>query len=340
MVLDIRADGVWTVEVRPVQAADSATFSGKGDAVSGLFDPPATGPWEIRHGGQRNFIVYLHCSGGSDLIQNEIGSMSGSRVVRFPKGPCLWEVTADGAWSLASREMAGEVEVTRTTDVTRQEATTTTPTSALKATANGTINLRSGPGTVYSVIGTTKPGEAFTITAKIADGTWLEICCASQIPAWVSASVVTINGDVARVNVVKNIPPTPQATVAPQLQIPAGWVKYADPGGKFDTWNPPNWSLSPLTGQNAGHTSVDIGRYHLAFFQLQDSPIAQVGVTSGSIPIDQSLGGGTMECTNIELPKGNRHVAGTFCRSGYLKDPPYSDTLARFVLILALLEPK
>jgi len=104
VVLDIDADGSWTIEIRAIGFAHSPAFSGRGDAVSGLFDPPRSGAWEIQHNGQRNFIVLLHCAGGSDLVQNEIGPVSGSTVVRFAKGPCLWEVEADGSWSLKPRE--------------------------------------------------------------------------------------------------------------------------------------------------------------------------------------------------------------------------------------------
>jgi hypothetical protein len=103
VIFDIDADGSWTVRIEPMGRADSAAFSGRGDAVSGLFDPPGMGPWQIKHNGQANFIVYSHCAGGSDLMQNEIGGVDGSRVVQFSRGPCFWEVQADGDWSLAPR---------------------------------------------------------------------------------------------------------------------------------------------------------------------------------------------------------------------------------------------
>lgn len=103
VIFDIDADGSWTVRIEPMGRADSAAFSGRGDAVSGLFDPPGMGPWQIKHNGQANFIVYSHCAGGSDLMQNEIGGVDGSRVVQFSQGPCFWEVQADGDWSLAPR---------------------------------------------------------------------------------------------------------------------------------------------------------------------------------------------------------------------------------------------
>ena len=103
VMLDIDADGAWTVKIVPLGVAASASFNGKGDAVSGIFDPPSRGAWEISHDGQSNFVVLCHCVGGSDLVQNEIGAVSGSSVITFDKGPCFWEVEADGNWSLKPR---------------------------------------------------------------------------------------------------------------------------------------------------------------------------------------------------------------------------------------------
>jgi hypothetical protein len=103
VTLDIRADGAWTVRVEAIVVGGTAPFTGRGDAVSTLFDPPAQGSWEITHYGTRNFIVWLQCAGGSVLVQNEIGPVNGSRVVQFRRGPCYWDVRADGNWSLRPR---------------------------------------------------------------------------------------------------------------------------------------------------------------------------------------------------------------------------------------------
>lgn len=104
VVFDVRADGTWTISIDPIGLASGVAFSGKGDAVSGLFDPPATGAWEIAHDGKSNFIVHAVCAGGQVSVQNEIGRISGSRVIQFQNGPCFWEVRADGNWSLKPRQ--------------------------------------------------------------------------------------------------------------------------------------------------------------------------------------------------------------------------------------------
>ncbi len=103
VMFDIEADGNWTIRVEGARQGGSPALSGRGDAVSALFTPPSTGPWTIRHSGKSNFIVTLHCASRANLIQNSIGPMDGSAVVRFGTGPCMWEVEADGEWNLSPR---------------------------------------------------------------------------------------------------------------------------------------------------------------------------------------------------------------------------------------------
>ncbi len=104
---DIDADGRWTAKVEAIERQQSAArgISGNGDFVSGLFQPTEEGPvpFTFTHNGEGNFIVYLHCGGGTELVQNEIGSANGSSVVNFTEGPCLWDVQADGRWSIKPR---------------------------------------------------------------------------------------------------------------------------------------------------------------------------------------------------------------------------------------------
>jgi hypothetical protein len=103
VVFDIDADGAWSIHIEGLETTTSAAFSGSGDQVSDIFQPSNVGPWEFSHDGERNFAVWLHCEGGDDLVQNEIGVVTGSGVVNFEDGPCFWEVEADGNWSLAPR---------------------------------------------------------------------------------------------------------------------------------------------------------------------------------------------------------------------------------------------
>jgi hypothetical protein len=101
---EVKADGPWTIRIEAIgpEPDAAAGLEGSGDYVSGVFDPASTGaiPYIVSHDGDANFIVHLYCAGGQDSVQNEIGKVSGSAVVRFAKGPCFWDVQADGNWSL------------------------------------------------------------------------------------------------------------------------------------------------------------------------------------------------------------------------------------------------
>ena len=104
---EVNADGAWTIRVEAITADPDAAhgISGKGDYVSGLFEPSATGPvaYNLTHSGTRNFIVNLYCAGGEDGVENEIGKVDGSVVVRFKDGPCFWDVQADGDWTITPK---------------------------------------------------------------------------------------------------------------------------------------------------------------------------------------------------------------------------------------------
>lgn len=90
-----------------------------------------------------------------------------------------------------------------------------TPTSAAASVMGlQTANLRSGPGTAYSVVGQITSGEGFKIIGKNPDGSWWQIEQADGNLAWVLASLVETEGPIETVAVAESIPtPPPQAVV-------------------------------------------------------------------------------------------------------------------------------
>jgi uncharacterized protein YgiM (DUF1202 family) len=62
-----------------------------------------------------------------------------------------------------------------------------------QVTANTVINVRNGPGTIYSVIGSLNAGQPATVDAKNVEGTWWYILypAASDGHGWVAGSVTT-----------------------------------------------------------------------------------------------------------------------------------------------------
>ena len=83
-----------------------------------------------------------------------------------------------------------------------------------------TANLRSGPGTIYPVVGTALASAPITITARNADTTWLQ----TDNNTWIATGLVT--GVTANTLPQFNPPPTPAATMPPEptavLVVPPG----------------------------------------------------------------------------------------------------------------------
>jgi hypothetical protein len=97
----VTADGNWSLKVQPLSTGATPNFSGTGDAVSAYFDPPAPGTWSVSHDGQLSFYVEAHCQGGSVTVVDQTGAVQTATPITFPRGPCFWEVRADGAFTLA-----------------------------------------------------------------------------------------------------------------------------------------------------------------------------------------------------------------------------------------------
>ncbi len=60
-------------------------------------------------------------------------------------------------------------------------------------------NLRSGPGTEFDILATTSKGRRYAVMGRNAEGTWWQICCVNDRPAWIADSLATISGDRNRV---------------------------------------------------------------------------------------------------------------------------------------------
>ncbi len=110
-----------------------------------------------------------------------------------------------------------EPEFTATPEATPTE----TPNPTARLTANQAVNVRSGPGTNYTTIGSLSAGQTFEITGKNPAGDWLEFQFDGR-QGWVKSSLVTVSGDMNTVQVAQNIPapPTARPTARPQPTSP------------------------------------------------------------------------------------------------------------------------
>jgi uncharacterized protein YraI len=104
------------------------------------------------------------------------------------------------------------------------------------------MNVRSGPGTNYPVVGAGTVGQSTRVTGRNADGTWLQI----EYPSadgigWVFAELVQINGSPEAVEIAQAPPPPPPLptpTPAPQEQAPP-----PEPEKKYQ-FTPTGWHAS------------------------------------------------------------------------------------------------
>ena len=99
-VLDVQADGQWSLTVAPISSIPKLTQLGSGpgvykyDGVSQI----AT----FTHNGQSNFIVHQYTGSSSGVetnyLINAIGAFTGRAQLRA--GPSIVEITADGTWTV------------------------------------------------------------------------------------------------------------------------------------------------------------------------------------------------------------------------------------------------
>jgi TolB protein len=82
-----------------------------------------------------------------------------------------------------------------------------------KVTAYG-LNVRTGPGVAYSIIGVLSRGDVVEVVGKNASGTWLQIAYSGQ-EAWVAAVYVDLTGFLATVPEVSTPPPPTAAMASP-----------------------------------------------------------------------------------------------------------------------------
>jgi hypothetical protein len=98
MPLEIRADGRWRVEVKPLDATPEfdVQITGTGDdVVSYTGDGRAMA---LSHQGDGNFVVRFYGGEGDRVLANEVGRYNAT--ARMTVGPALVVITANGPWSI------------------------------------------------------------------------------------------------------------------------------------------------------------------------------------------------------------------------------------------------
>lgn len=109
--------------------------------------------------------------------------------------------------------------------------------------APGAVNIRSGPGVNYEIIGTLNANTSMPVVGRILDRSWWQIQINNNVLGWVSAAVVSAN-NADNVPVIENLPPPPSPTPIPAQpaasnpQPAAQKPKYQyEPTGWYDDTN-------------------------------------------------------------------------------------------------------
>ncbi len=101
------------------------------------------------------------------------------------------------------------------------EPPTATPVPIARVQASNAMNVRSGPGTAYPIVGALRAGEQADILGKNPQGDWWQIALPTGQSGWVFGALVQTSGDLTTVAVASNIPePPPTPTPAPVVAAP------------------------------------------------------------------------------------------------------------------------
>ncbi|MBE2271222.1 MAG: SH3 domain-containing protein [Anaerolinea sp.] len=160
---------------------------------------------------------------------------------------------------------------------------TINPTGACMVATAGTttVNVRSGPGTNFSILTQLSPFQTGLVLGRLADGTWYQINV-NSITGWVSGTVVRVGGMCAAISII--IPPTltPTATL-PMTFTPSATLMATNTPTATATLPGPQPTLNFSLPPNYGSTALTSGFVPDPF---------QVGITSGGSVNVTYLGSG------------------------------------------------
>jgi hypothetical protein len=127
---------------------------------------------------------------------------------------------------------------------TNTPTATITPTPIMPQVVSETpVNVRSGPGLNYPVIGALRPGEKLEVIGRDEQAAWWQVQLAGGVVGWVSNSVVEASG-VEGVPIAQ-APPPPEPTATPIPPTPTRPPFQFEPTG---WWGDTNYGLTRFWG--------------------------------------------------------------------------------------------
>ena len=105
---------------------------------------------------------------------------------------------------------------------TQDPPTVTSTPVPLTVTATQNVNVRSGPGTNFSVVGKLQQGESALLKGKSENGEWWQVAYPSeQERGWVASQFATVSDSTISVAVIQIPTPEQSATPLPSSAPPA-----------------------------------------------------------------------------------------------------------------------
>jgi serine/threonine-protein kinase len=195
---------------------------------------------------------------------------------------------------------------TATQPPTREPATTVAPTNTSAPTATQPVavvggqalNVRSGPGTDYPVVGQLSRGARAEISGRNADSSWWQVVLASGAEGWVLASLVTVEGAVDQIAVaaVPTRPPTPTPPPTPprpglvfDFERDVLWKRGDQPYGTLQ-----RSAEQVKAGAAAGKLSYDFAAVPDNYVVLMPQPAPALGNATGVVAWVHGDGSGHM----------------------------------------------
>ena len=184
------------------------------------------------------------------------------------------------------------------------------------------INVRGGPGTNFSIVGSLLPSSTGLVLGRLGDKSWYRVS-ANGVLGWVSASVVNTGGDCAGISIVAAPTPIPPA-VPPANDSSSGGDNHAsgdNSGAGSNTGEGGNG------GDNTGGSGSAGVRQPPALNFTQAPPVAGTFLNYGAAPIYGALNltpSFTPDPYGVDMtPGGSVDVSylGDFC-SGFATTAP------------------
>lgn len=89
-----------------------------------------------------------------------------------------------------------------------------TPAVPIAVVTAATVNVRSGPGTDYTAVGSLVAGQTCAIIGRNQGATWWQLSCPGTVSGWVFGELLALAGPVSTVPVVQTAPPPTPAPPA------------------------------------------------------------------------------------------------------------------------------